>query len=150
MEKIHIQSFIQAQRKRVWDSMLSDSSYREWTKAFNSTSRYVGEWKTGSKMLFLGTDPQTGKEMGMVSRIKEVRPYEFVSIEHLGIYADGIEDTQSELAKKWAPAYENYTFADKDGGTMLVIDMDVSAEEKEGMERLWQEGVKRLKALAEK
>lgn len=149
MHKIHLNAFIKAPREKVWKTMLDDATYREWTAAFHPGSHYVGEWKTGSKMLFIGPD-ETGKEMGMVSRIKEARPYEFVSIEHLGIIADGTEDTTSELAKKWAPAYENYTFAEKDGGTELSVDMDISPEEKDMMEKMWQEGLKKLKELAEK
>ena len=46
----------------------------------------------------------------MVSEIAENKPNEFISIRHLGYIANGIEDTQSEAIRAWAPAYENYTF----------------------------------------
>src|SRR5690606_24494151 len=102
--------------------------YREWTQEFSPGSYYKGDWSKGSKILFLGPDPETGKEGGMVSRIAENKPYEFVSIEHLGIVQDGVEDTTSEAAKKWAPAFENYTFRERDGATEVVVDIDIEAE----------------------
>lgn len=100
-------------------------------------------------MLFLGPDPKTGTEGGMISRIKENRKHEFISIEHLGIIVDGEEDMTSDEAKKWAPAFENYTFTEKDGGTELSVDMDVDEGEKEVFEDMWPRALKNLKELSE-
>ena len=55
--------FINAPRKKVWATMLEDTTYREWTKPFNETSYYEGDWSEGSKILFLGTD-KDGKVNG--------------------------------------------------------------------------------------
>ncbi len=149
MQKIHLTTFINAPREKVWNTMLEDATYREWTSVFSPGGYYKGSWETGSKILFVGTDPVTGLEGGMVSRIAENRLHEFVSIEHLGIVANGVEDTTSELAKKWTPAFENYTFAHKDGGTELTIDMDITEEEKEPMEEMWKKGLEKLKEISE-
>ena len=86
----------------------------------------------------------------MVSMIKEVRPPEFVSIQHIGIYKDGAEDTTSEQAKKWAPAFENYTFTEVDGGTEVTVDMDIEEDYKEMFEGMWAKGLDTLKELAER
>lgn len=150
MKKLHFETVINAPKEKVWHTMLDDASYREWTTVFSPGSYYNGEWKQGSKMLFLGPDPETGKEGGMVSRIAEVKPYEFVSIEHLGLVKEGIEDTTSEAAKKWAPAFENYTFKEKDGATELLVDLDSEEAFAEMFENMWPEGLKKLKQLAEK
>ncbi len=150
MQKIYQSIFINAPREKVWDTMLSDSTYREWTTAFNPGSYYKGDWSEGSKILFLGPNPGGPGEGGMVSRIKENRPHEYISIEHLGIFKDGVEDTASEEAKKWAPAYENYTFIEKDGGTELLIEMDIEPDQKTTFEDMWTKALQRLKELAEK
>ena len=50
----------------------------------------------------------------MSSRIKTSRKYEFVSIEHLGLVKNDVEDTTSDEVKKWTPPFENYTFIAKD------------------------------------
>lgn len=150
MQKIHFSTFINAPVEKVWHTMLDDAPYREWTKAFNEGSYYKGDWSEGSKILFLGPDPAGGGEAGMVSRIKENREHEFISIEHLGIIKNGIEDTTGEEARKWAPAYENYTFIEKDGGTEVHVDMDIADEYKDMFDDMWPKALQALKALAEK
>jgi hypothetical protein len=55
----------------------------------------------------------------------ETRPYEYVSIEHLGMVQDGVEDTTSEAARKWTPAFENYTLKETDGKTEVLVDLDI-------------------------
>ena len=150
MKKIHFSIFIKAPKEKVWDTMLADSTYREWTEAFNSGSYYRGSWEEGSKILFLGPDPKGGGEAGMVSRIKKNDPYKFISIEHLGIVVNGVEDTTSDEAKKWAPAYENYTFEEKDGGTELSVDMDIADELVHEFDEMWPRALETLKELCEK
>lgn len=150
MQKLHFSMLINAPTDKVWHTMLDDQPYREWTKAFNEGSYYKGSWEKGSKILFLGPDPNTGEEGGMVSRIAENKPYEFVSIEHLGIVQNGVEDTTSEAARKWAPAFENYTFNDKDGATEVLVDMDAEVEHVQMFNEMWPKGLRILKELAEK
>jgi hypothetical protein len=149
MTKLHLSQFINAPREKVWKTMLNDATYRDWTAAFNPGSYYKGSWEKGSKISFLGPDPTTGKEGGMASEIEESRPYEFVSIHHIAIIQDGVEQTDSALAQDWVGAHENYTFVEKDGGTELQVDMDIIESEKEKMEEMWKKGLARLKELAE-
>lgn len=150
MQKLTASIFINAPREKVWNTMLSPETYQQWTKVFNPTSRFEGDWSEGSKILFLGTDDKGENEGGMVSRIAKNVPYEYLSIEHLGIIENGVEDTTSEKAKSWAPAFENYTFHDKDGGTELVIDQDIEEKYKEQFDEMWPKALRVLKELAEK
>ena len=149
MQKLNFSIVIDAPKEKVWHAMLDDRPYREWTRAFNPGSYYKGDWSRGSKMLFLGPDPETGQEGGMVSRIAENRPYEYISIEHIGIIQNGIEDTTSETARKMAPAFENYAFKEKDGATEVLVDMDADDEYAEMFNKMWPEGLQRLKKIAE-
>ena len=149
MEKLRQTIFINAPRSRVWDVMLADDTYRDWTSVFSPGSYYKGDWSQGSKILFLGPSPDGAGEGGMVSRIAENRLHEFISVEHLGIVQNGVEDTESAAAKKWAPAYENYTFADRNGGTELTIEMDIQGDQKETFDKMWADALARLKAIAE-
>jgi hypothetical protein len=150
MHKLHFSILINAPKERVWHTMLDDEPYREWTTAFNPGSYYKGDWSKGSKMLFLGPDPETGQEGGMVSRIAENKPYEFISIEHQGLYLNGIEDTTSDEARKWAPAFENYTYRERDGGTEVLVDLDVAESVAEMFDQMWPAALQKLKELAEK
>jgi uncharacterized protein YndB with AHSA1/START domain len=151
MEKIHETIHINAPREKVWDVMLSDATYRDWTSVFNpGGSSFEGDWSEGSTMRFIGPDPETGKSGGMLSRVKENRKPEFISLEHYGIIKDGVEDTTSDEVKKWTPAFENYTLNEKDGGTEVVVDIDTEKDYVSIFEGMWPKALARLKELAEK
>jgi hypothetical protein len=150
MQKIHTTIPINAPREKVWHTMLDDQSYREWTKAFHEGSYYQGKWEAGSEMLFLGPSEDGSGEGGMFSRIAESRPHEFISIQHLGIIKNGQKDTTSDEAKKWAPAFENYTFTEKNGVTEVAVDMDVEDEYKAMFEEMWAKALQALRELAER
>jgi hypothetical protein len=149
MQKLNFSIVIKASKEKVWNTMLDDKTYRQWTEAFSPGSHFVGSWNKGSKMLFLGPD-QEGKLGGMVSRIKENKKHEYLSIEHLGLVQDGKEDTTSDAVKQWAGALENYTFKDLNDKTELLIDMDINDEYKEMFEGMWPVALQKLKDLAEK
>jgi hypothetical protein len=148
MQKLHFSAAINAPKEKVWKTMLSGDTYRIWTEAFAPGSYYKGDWSKGSKILFLA--PGEKGEMGMVSRIKESRPFEYVSIEHLGYVHEGKEDTTSDEVKKWAGALENYTFKQTDGKTEVSVDMDITDEYKEMFQNTWPKALQKLKELAEK
>ena len=148
MNKLNFSIVIDAPISKVWETMLGDKTYRIWTEEFAPGSHYVGNWNKASKILFLGP-AKDGKLGGMVSRIKENKLHEFISIEHLGEIYDGIEDTTSDSVKNWAGALENYTFIDKDGKTELVVDMDINEEFKEMFEGMWPKALQKLKSLCE-
>ncbi len=150
MEKLHFEIHINAPREKVWDTMLADATYRIWTTPFSPGSYYKGDWSEGSKIIFLGPHPDGGGEGGMVSRIKANRLHEFISIEHIGMVQNGVEDTTSDEVKKWTPAFENYTFTPKDGGTMVLVEMDINEEYKTMFEGMWPKSLAILKELCEK
>src|SRR3989337_2259145 len=121
MERLKFSTQIQAPPEKVWKTMLEDETYRQWTEPFMPGSYYQGDWSAGSKILFLGPG-DGGKTEGMVSRIKESRPFEYVEIEHLGVVQDGVEDTTSETAREWSGAQESYRFRPSNGATELLIE----------------------------
>lgn len=148
MDKLRFSISINAPAAKVWNTMLDDVTYRAWTEAFASGSHYVGNWNKGSKILFLGPG-ENGKMSGMVSRIAESRPHEFISIEHLGVVNDGVEDTTSEQVKVWAGAHENYTFTQTGGTTEVLVELDTVEEHKEMFQGMWPKALEKLKSLAE-
>lgn len=147
MQKLHFSIVIDAPREKVWDTMLKDATYRQWTAVFGPGSHYVGDWSEGSKILFLA--PGEKSEMGMVSRIAESHKPGRISIEHLGVVQDGREDTSSDAVKKWAGAHEDYTLIEKNGMTELLIDTDTDEEFKSMFEEAWPKALQELKKLAE-
>ena len=150
-ETMHFEIEIIAPVKKVWDTMLEQETYREWTSAFEPTSCYEGFWDKGNKMLFLSSTSGSG----MVAEIAENILHKFVSIKHLGQIKNGIEDTTSEEIKKWAPAFENYTFTDKGAKTLLAVDMEMASSPeakamKEMFEGMWPKALLKLKEICER
>jgi uncharacterized protein YndB with AHSA1/START domain len=149
MHKLHFTIHIDASREKVWNTMLEDATYRQWTSIFSPGSHFEGSWDQGSKIVFLGEGDED-KESGMVATIAENRPYEFISIKHLGMINDGVEDTESEEVKSWVGAREEYTLRDAvGGGTDVEIDVDTTEEYEEDFSEMWPKALQRLKELAE-
>lgn len=149
MDKLHFSIRIDRPRAQVWNIMLEDSTYRRWTEPFHPGSHYVGDWKQGSKILFLGPDEKGGLS-GMVSRIRENRLHEHIAIEHLGLVMNGVEDTTSPAVRGWAGALEAYTFRDLGAATEVQVDMDIDAEHKAMFEEIWPKALQKLKDIAER
>jgi hypothetical protein len=151
MQKLKYTAFINAPREKVWHTMLDKETYSEWTKVFSPGSYYKGDWNKGSKIIFVGPDPASGEEGGMVGMIEENIPYEFVSIKYIGMIKDGKDVPHDDAeAAKWGDAHENYTFKDKDGGTELLVEIDVADEYADMFNGMWPNALEALKALAEK
>ncbi|HYX32184.1 MAG TPA: SRPBCC domain-containing protein [Oligoflexus sp.] len=144
LKTLHFSIQIRAPRERVWNIMLDKESYKKWTSVFTEGSYYKGSWNKGETIQFL--DP---KGSGMTAVIAENRPLEFISIKHLGYIKDGVEDKDSPEIKAWAPAYENYTFTSKNGGTELHIEAQVTADFESYMNKTWPQALDTLRKLCE-
>ena len=145
MEKQTFKVSINADRKKVWNTLWNDKTYREWTSAFSEGSHAETDWKKGSKVLFLNAENE-----GMVSTIADNRPNEFMSIKHLGIVKKGVEDFDSEETRKWAGGLENYSLKEDGGKTQLVVDMDIIDEYKDYFMNTWPKALEKVKEIAEK
>jgi len=136
---------IAAPRQLVWDTMLDPEGYKVWTSVFGEGGSYFeGSWSEGSKIQFLvpGGD-------GMTAVIAQNKPYEFVSIRHLGEISKGVEDTTSEKVRAWAPAYENYTFAETSSGSTVTVSLDTIPEYEQYMLDTYPKALGLLKELCE-
>lgn len=129
----------------VWSRMLDLESYKDWTSAFGAGSYYVGSWDQGARIVF--TAPPG--EDGMLAEIAENRRHQRLSIRHIGVLAGGVEDTESEMVRAWAPAYETYTFETTPTGTHLVVDLDITDEYAAMMQETWPKALDRLREISE-
>ena len=148
MQKLHFSIVIDAPKEKVWKTMLGEDTYKSWTEPFMPGSHYVGDWSENSRMLFLAPD-EAGGMSGMVSVVREIRPNERVSVEHVGIVQDGKEDTSSEAVKNWAGTHEDYTLKDLGDKTEVLVDMDSNDEYKDMFQSVWPKALKKLKDLVE-
>jgi uncharacterized protein YndB with AHSA1/START domain len=148
MELLHFEIHINSPVENVYHKMLDKESYMQWTSVFAPDSHYKGSWEKGSKIIFLGTG-ENGEVGGMISRIKENIPNQFVSIEHLVIIQNDREITTGKEIDGWAGAHENYTFKVQNGGTWLGVDLEVKRGFKDIFLDMWPAGLKKLKEMCE-
>ena len=148
MEKKQFKIDINAGVAKVYDTMLGEETYKQWTALFNPSSRYEGSWNKDAKILFVGISKQ-GKKEGMIGVIKENIPNKFVSIEYLGLLDGDNEITEGPLVEGWAGAFENYSFSEANGVTSLVVDIDVNAEMEGYFSETYPKALEKLKEICE-
>ena len=151
MKKLNYNTTIQATASKVFDIMLgitNKATYEAWTAAFNPTSSYEGSWDKGSKIYFLGVD-ENGEKGGMVSRIAENIPHQFVSIQHYGLLKGDQEITTGPDVEKWANGLENYTFEESNGATTLSVELDASDDFESYMNEMYPKALVKLKEMCE-
>lgn len=144
MTNLHYSIQINAPRGKVWETMLGDTTYREWASVFMPGSYYQGDWSEGSRMLFLGPGTDGEKEGGMAAIVAENRPEEFISLSYHAEIRNGVEVPME------GNGFENYTLKDSEGGTEVSIDLLNLPEEYVDMfDESWPKALEKLKELAE-
>ena len=152
MKKLQFKVSIHAPVNKVYELMLgikNKTTNEQWTSMFNPTSTYEGSWDMGSKILFIGID-EKGEKGGMVSRIIENIPNQFVSIQHYGLVKADKEITEGPEVEKWANGLENYTFEENNGVTTLTVNLDITEVFLDYMNETYPKALDKLKELCEK
>ena len=151
MIKLQFKIEIHAPISHVYDTMLwitSKVTYEKWTYLFNPTSTFEGSWNKGDKILFIWFDEKWEKG-GMVSRIVENITNKFVSIQHYGLLKGNQEVTQGPDVEKWANWFENYTFDENEGKTIITIDLETADDFVNYMNDSYPKALKKLKEICE-
>ncbi len=148
--KLHFNIDIHATPERIWDCIVTDAPYREWTAAFHPGSHFVGGWQLGDQIRFLGPD-DNGDLRGMVAEIAASDHPQHISIRHLGFVFNDVVDTTSPAVTSWAPAYENY-FIEPLGNstTRFSVTLEGMDEMAEMFEGIWPKALELLKQVAER
>jgi hypothetical protein len=146
MDKIKFDINIKAPKEEVWNALWDNKHYAEWTSVFCEGSHVESDWAEGSKVIFLN-----GEGSGMVAIVETNDPHEFMSFKHIGMYANGVEDTESAEVQQWAGAHENYTLTTiSDGLTKLSIDVDTDEKYVTFFSDVWPKALAKVKEIAEK
>lgn len=144
MKTLRFSVLIRARSEAVWDAMLADDTYRLRTARIGGGSYVEGSWEAEAGIRFLGPGGQ-----GVTSEITASRRPDIVSIRHLGLVADGVDDTTSPEAAARAPSYETCTFAEADGETGVTAALDVPPGFEEYMTSTRPKALARLKEICE-
>ncbi len=160
MRNIKLSNFeieINASVQKVWEKMLGDEGYRVWTLEFNPAGSWyekenAGDFVVGEKVKFLGPNPsEEGSVGGMLSFVKELKVFEFISFEHHGYLVGDKEVTDTPEVLSWAPAFENYSFEKLDENkTKVKVEIEMSAEYSDMMVAMWPKALEKLKEICER
>jgi uncharacterized protein YndB with AHSA1/START domain len=146
MKTLHYEISINAEPRKVWETMLEKETYIQWTDAGWPGSSYHGEWKQGASIRFTGEDGGGGT----LAEITEYQPYSRVAARHVAILTeDGGEDRESDMAKGWIGTREEYTFTAENGSTKIEVDLTTNPEWASMFDEGWPKALEALKALAE-
>lgn len=142
--KLNFSEIINAPASEVYDIMLSKFGYRQWASVFNPSSRYEGSWDKGSEIKFLGTNEE-GTDEGMKGIITENIPGRHVSIQYTGyVGMVGVHDNEG-----WKDTVETYHFKQKNGDTVLSVELIMPAEYADYFVKTYPKALKTLKDLIE-
>lgn len=151
MESLMFKIIINAPAHKIYEFMLginNKSTYEQWTAVFNPTSTYEGSWNKGTKILFIGID-EKGEKGGMVSKIVENIPNHFVSIQHYGLFKGNEEVLEGPEVEKWANGFENYSYEENNGSTLVSVTLDTTEDFISYMNQTYPKALEKLKELCE-
>ena len=148
MKKLRYTETISAPVHTVWETMIGEQTYPQWTNEFGGTSYFTGSWDLGSQIRFIGED-EDGNAGGLFGYITANRPDEYIEIEYLGQILDGEDDTESEFARSFAGVHESYTFSEEGGSTTLIVELESPDEFAEMFDEQWPAALAKLKKIAE-
>ncbi|WP_132054489.1 VOC family protein [Pseudocnuella soli] len=143
-ETMHFSVQISAPREKVWEVLLEDHYYRQWTAAFHPGSFAEGDWSEGGTVYF-----KTPEGDGMVSKVLAHQPGTIISFVHESVLHNNEEVPDHPQSERWRGAREIYRAENNGDGTQLSIEVDVIDEYKKHMESSWQKALQIVRSLAE-
>lgn len=145
---MHFKVDIQADVKKVYNTMLDKDTFIQWTSVFNPSSDMVGNWEKGSRILFTGINDQGEKE-GTIGVVKTNIVNEYVSIEYIGLIDGDREVTNGPEIRDWVGARENYSFEQKGEITTVAVDVDVTEDMLRYFSQTYAKALEKLKTICE-
>lgn len=146
MKNLEFKTSIACSKQKVWETMLSPATYKEWVNAAWPGSYFEGEWKEGNNLRFITEDGS-----GTLATLIEHRPYDYSFAKHIAVLQPGgIEDRDSEVAKGWIGTAENYTFTETSGGTELKVVLTINPEFAAMFNEGWPKALAKLKEICER
>ena len=146
MKKLEFKIEINADKKKVWDTMFNPVTYKKWVNVSWPGSYFDGVWKEGADMKFLSSAGG-----GTMANLEKYKPHELVFAKHVAVLnGDGTDDRDSELAKGWIGSTEAYTLTEQNHKTELKVEIQTKPEWEKMFSDGWPAALAELKKLAEK
>ena len=145
MKTVNFEINIHASKDKVWEKLTNLKSYEEWTGAAFPGSSFLGEWIEGGTIDFFGPDG-TGTQV----TINKLTENEVVEMTHTALLKENrVPDTESELAKNWIGATDNYYLSENNGITTFKVETSISIEWGKMFSESWPKMLQKLKEISE-
>ncbi len=144
MYTLHFSITINAPAEKVWKTLWTDETYRQWTSVFMEGSYALSSWQQGARVHFMAPGGE-----GMFSEIVKKVPNEQMSFRHLGSMKGGKEQPPTEETKLWEGAREEYTLKQNGASTEVSVLVDSVDEHKRHFEEKFPDALARLKEISE-
>ena len=145
MEKLIYKIQIAASKQKVWDTMLSLSTYEQWTAIAWPNSTFIGTWEKGNFIKFVSKG-----RSGTLAEIVDCKKYKSINATHIALLLPGgIEDRASGATKNWIGIKENYFFEEIVNHTELTIQMETHPMWLKMFNDTWPIALQTLKNICE-
>jgi hypothetical protein len=148
MKKIQHSIEINASKEKIWETLWSDKTFRDWSNIIDEGTYLDGELEEGNEINFIGSS-EGGASYGVTSKIEKLIPNQFIL---LAKTADIIVDKDGKIEKRaeqWTGGMESYELEDNNGNVKLTIIEEIPDELLEYFDAKIPEVLKRVKVLSE-
>ncbi len=147
MKLLELKQMIKSPVNQVWETIIGKETYPNWTKVFGGSSEFVGEWKEGEKVYFVGS--ANGETAGMVSMIEKLVEGKYISIIPIGMFMGKIENAVISNENEWIGSSESYTLIQDGENTIFELKANIPDEFFYSFSDMWKRGLLRLANLCE-
>lgn len=144
MEHLNFSISIAASPEKIWNILWSPDTYTEWTKFFTEGSKIQSDWTVGGRTLFIDSNGD-----GLIATILVYLPHCSVIFQYQGLLQGGVEDLTSPEVQQWQGLLEQYSLTEVNGKTVLSVELETMEDYKYMMEQAFEQGLQRVRELAE-
>ena len=134
-------------REFVFDKIIDQSVYADWTKAWGGDMTFVGDWKEGTNVTLM--DKKRG---GTKVLIEEFKPGEYIRAKHIAmVNSDNIEiELTDDNMRKWIGSVDEYYFEEEsDYKTTLKMVLTVDEVFQQMYDDTWPKALQFFKEVCE-
>lgn len=135
---------ISASGENIWKALLKEENFRIWASVFKTDSRVETNWKLGSEVRFTDTHGN-----GIIGKVMEHDPRQELSIRFERLLKNGQEDLESDKAKKWLGATENFYLNEGQSKSILTVEEEVPIERQAELASKWDLALRKVKEISE-
>ncbi|WP_395047125.1 SRPBCC domain-containing protein [Flavobacterium sp.] len=135
---------INASKKKVWNTLWNDETYRKWTNVFCEGTYATSNWNEGDKIHFLSPNGE-----GMNSIIDKKIENEYIAFKHLSTMKDFEEMPIDNESKEWTGSLETYRLTQNNSTIILEVKIDTLEKYVDYFKTTFPNGLEMVKTLSE-